>query len=38
MLSGPIGSGKTTVAKALVKLLPGPLVYSFSSEKERLAF
>jgi dephospho-CoA kinase len=26
MLSGPIGSGKTTVAKVLVELLPGPLV------------
>src|SRR5215831_9240391 len=27
MLSGPVGSGKTTVARELVKLLPDPLSY-----------
>ena len=26
-LSGPIGAGKTTVAKALLPLLPAPLAY-----------
>ncbi|MGA9526972.1 MAG: hypothetical protein WBS24_02520 [Terriglobales bacterium] len=27
MLSGPVGSGKTTVARELIGLLPGPLAY-----------
>ncbi len=27
IISGPVGAGKTTVAAALVKYLPGPLIY-----------
>jgi tRNA A37 threonylcarbamoyladenosine biosynthesis protein TsaE len=27
ILSGPVGAGKTTVGKELVKLLDGPVVY-----------